>query len=410
MIDVNEALESELPPEFRSRLSLREPQSGGFSTMLTASADYVRNRRRMQFAGRGLTAFKYYQSLDDVAAVSHSAELGANVRLPKQASLQIDQTAAYSPSYFYQLFPTEASLAAGESVQANPDYRIDATESHSYTTRVGFVFGSPRRTRVTTTAEYSYTDFQHQTAAPLNLTIYATGAKVFRAVSPTTALSLEYKYRTGEFGFGGPTKEHRFTMGVEYSRALSVTRRATFRFDVSPATIEIPELALNVLSPGPGPTMVEGAVRPVADKWLYQLQGDATVDYQFRPNWRATGNYRRGIEYLAVLTEPVLIHGAWLGLTGLITRRVDVSAAAGYATGASALSLSSQNLNTSTGNVRIRYAFKRSFALYSEYLYYYYDLRGQASVAPSLPPVSEQHRVRVGLMLFVEPLGRQRAR
>ena len=49
---------------------------------------------------------------------------------------------------------------------------------------------------------------------------------------------------------------------------------------------------------------------------------------------------------------------------------------------------------------------KRSFALYSEYLYYYYDLRGQAGLAPGLPSVFEQHGIRVGFTLFVEPLGR----
>ena len=48
------------------------------------------------------------------------------------------------------------------------------------------------------------------------------------------------------------------------------------------------------------------------------------MDYQFRLNWRATANYRRGVEYLAVLTEPMFSDGARVGLTGLISRRVDV--------------------------------------------------------------------------------------
>ena len=102
--------------------------------------------------------------------VSHSAGLGASVRLPKQGSLQIAQTAAYSPSYLYQLFPTAALPAPGETIPANPDYRIDATDSYSYETKVALAFGSARRTRVTTTAEYSHTDFQHQAVARPNLT------------------------------------------------------------------------------------------------------------------------------------------------------------------------------------------------------------------------------------------------
>src|SRR5262249_38793894 len=107
-LDLSETLENELPPEFRSRVAQGDLQSGGFSTMLTASTDYARNRQRVQLAGSALTAFKYYPELEELAAVSHSASLGANIRLPKRGSLQISQSAAYSPAYLYQLFPTAA--------------------------------------------------------------------------------------------------------------------------------------------------------------------------------------------------------------------------------------------------------------------------------------------------------------
>ena len=421
MFDVNEALDSELPLELRSRVAQGDLQSGGFSTMLTASADYARNRPRLQLTGTALTAFRYYQRLNEASAVTHSAGLGASILLPGHGNLHIAQTAAYSPSYLYQLLPTEALPGPGESIPANPDYRIDATESYSYGTKTALAFGSARGTRVTTTAEYSHTDFQRQTAARPNLTMYATAAKVSRAVSRNSGLSVEYQYRTGEFGFGGLTKEHRVTMGVEYSRALFVRRRATsvkratFRFNVSPATLELPESELNAVATATVPSVVEGSVPSALEEGpapsvvkgqLYRLEGDASVDYEFRRNWRATGNYRRGVEYLAVLAEPVFAHGARVGLTGLITRRLDVSTAAGHATGASAMNRGTQTLDTSTGEVRIRYALKRSFALYSEYLYYYYDLRGQARLAPGLQSVFERHRIRVGFMLFVEPPGR----
>ena len=78
---------------------------------------------------------------------------------------------------------------------------------------------------------------------------------------------------------------------------------------------------------------------------------------------------------------------------------------AGYATADSAFQ-TSQALETYTGQVMVRYALKRSIALYSEYLYYYYDLREQDALAPGLPAVFEQHGVRVGVSLFLEALGR----
>ena len=45
-------------------------------------------------------------------------------------------------------------------------------------------------------------------------------------------------------------------------------------------------------------------------------------------------------------------------------------------------------------------------AFYSEYQYYYFDWHGQTGIVSSLPGIFEQHRIRVGLALFVEPLGR----
>ena len=165
------------------------------------------------------------------------------------------------------------------------------------------------------------------------------------------------------------------------------------------------ESALRTVAIDPVATASERQVPSLVEGRLYRLEGEASVDYPFRPNWRATGNFRRGVEYLAVLNEPVFSNGARVGLTGMISRRVDALAVVGYATAASAIGRNTQDLETRTGQVRVRYALRRSFAIYSEYLYYYYDLRGQARLAPHLPSVFRQHGIRVGLMIF-ETLGR----
>jgi hypothetical protein len=95
-----------------------------------------------------------------------------------------------------------------------------------------------------------------------------------------------------------------------------------------------------------------------------------------------------------------------LELQGLMGRHVDVSASAGYVLGRSALSLDSQRFDAYTGTVRGRYAVARSVALYTEYLYYYYDLHRLQALTLGLPPIYEQHGVRVGLMLWNRAVGR----
>ena len=325
-------------------------------------------------------------------ALSHSAGLGASVRLPKEGSLRIDSTAAYSPSYLYQLFPVGQPPSLGASIPSNPEYQIQETQSYSYRSTVVLAFGSHQGTQVTTSGTFNRTDFQRQALTPADVETIEAGAKISRALSRSGGISVEYQYRTGEFGLGGLTKEHRLTIGTEYSPVLSRTRRATFRFNVSPSTLDVPGLAL---TPG---GEASGAIR--------RLSGELSVSYPFRPNWRTTASYRRSVEYFAVLGQPVFADGARAELIGLISRRVDLSASVGYATAASVLARNTGTLETYTGEASIRYALKRSLALYSEYLYYFYDQRGQTGLAPNLPSVFEYHGVRVGVVLFIEALGK----
>ena len=391
--ELAESVDGALPPEIGVRVA-RGLQDGGLSTWLAASSDYARNGRRLQLAANASTAFRYYRRHDRIDALSHSAGLGASLRLPKQGNLRVESTAAYSPSYLFQLFPSAESPALGASIPAQPDYQINGTDSYTYRTAIAVAFGSQRGTQVTTSGAFARTDFQDQTAARRDLEIYETGARISHSLSRTGRLSVEYRHRSGEFGYGGLTNEHRVTIGTEYSPALSPTRRAIVRFNLSPATLSIPEAAVAAIAAGE------------TNGRLNRMLAEASVSYPFRPNWRTTGSVRRSVEYLAVLGQPVLADGARAEVVGLISRRADLSVSAGYASAASILSRNRETLDTYTGEARIRYALKRSVALYSEYLYYYYDLRGQTGLAPDLPNVFTQHSVRAGLTLFIDALGR----
>jgi hypothetical protein len=358
------------------------------------SADYSHNHRRAQLGATASTAFKYYQRIDRFAAVSHTAGLGATVALPKRGELRVNQTAAYAPSYLYNLFPTEALLTPGEAMPADPDYRTDQTASRSYATNLGLAFSSARGTRISVTAEYHHTAFARQISSRFNNTFYATGANFSRPLSRNVNLTAAYQYRTAEYRANELTREHSGTIGLQYSRPLSRSRRVTYRIDVSPATLEIPQETLDDIA------LREGLAAVALDDRLFRVQAEGSVNYDVRLNWTLTGSYRRGVEYLAVLTEPIFADGARVGLSGLITRRLDLTSSAGFAKGESTVYGGGSELNTYTGNVRLRYAINRPLAVYSEYLFYQYDLRGQSRIAPDLPGAFKQQVIRVGLMLF----------
>jgi len=104
------------------------------------------------------------------------------------------------------------------------------------------------------------------------------------------------------------------------------------------------------------------------------------------------------------LSEPISAKSFNASLTGLLTRRVDVLASAGYSSGESALTLGASVFDTYTGDARVRVALVRSLATYVEYLYYVYDSRGSLPIVPGMPPILQRRSVRAGLMLRIPAL------
>jgi hypothetical protein len=413
LVDVGETFESELPPELRPQIASGDPRLGGLSTIVDASADYAHNRQSFQLEGTASTAFKYYRQLDEVVGVTHSAGLRLGVRLPKRGSLQLSQTVAYSPSYFYLLFPTATTPTLSDSVPTDPDFRV-ATQSLSYDTNAALTFGSPRTMQVTMTGAYSRTNFQQPTVWRPNLAVYSGGLTVTRSVARNGSLFADYQYRTGEFGFGGRAEEQRGSVGVQYSHTISVRQRVSIRFDIAPATMKMPATALSGIGLGAGPT-AEGSDSLASDSGLSaltgqvrvaRLEGEAKATYQLRRAVQTEVSYRRGVDYVPLLAQPILVESAQTELTSTITRRLGLMASAAYANGTSAFSGGGNDIETRTGQVKMRYLLKRSTTIYAEYRYFYYNLRQQAILVPDLPSVFGQHALRIGLTLSVKAFGK----
>ena len=214
---LSEAFDS-VPPGPGSALVQPGLLADGYSTTLTGSAEYARTRRRTQLAGTAQTAFRYYQGLNDIESVSHSAGLGANFRLPRTASFRVNQSAAYSPSYFYQLFPAAAGPTLGEAIPAPPDYRVTQAESYSYRSDMALCDGHfpwAEGQRVSGTSRPDGLRTWQPTVDPTLETLSGrTGRHGER--SQGGALGA-YEYRMGNFALGGMSNEHRLEFGTEYS-------------------------------------------------------------------------------------------------------------------------------------------------------------------------------------------------
>lgn len=391
---VSEALDSDVTPEFRTHLPGGNLPIGRRSNIVTTALDYSQDRRWLRLSAATAGFVRYSHAADTVKPGSANAQAGVAVRTPRVGTLSLSQGLSYSPSYLYQLLPGEVDPDAESVPPADPDYRIDTRESLSHRTRLGLTTGTGLGWRAVTSAQYTRADFQDD-AARGNRRNWEGSTVVSYLPTRRGGVSFGYRYRAARFGGPGDTSEgHEFPLGFEFTPALTVTRRLAFKVDVIPTVID----TLAVEGEGEG----DEADRPVATerRRRYPLQGDVSISYPFHFRWHLSAGYRRGVDLVALLSEPVVTDGARLRVAGVMGRRLDLSIQARYALGASVSGGGRDRLTTAQGTAQLRVALTRAIALSAEYLYYYYDFGGQRRLAPDLPAIYEQHSLRVGVAMF----------
>ena len=401
---LGEAYDSDAPEQLRTTIDPLNPQSGGFYTSLLVGGSYNWQGDRVQIGATGGSAFRYFGEFNEVRTISHAAGFGAGVRLPKRITLLLNQTAAYSPSYMYGLFPQSATTSPGDTITAAPDYASGDSESYGYSSVLALTKAFNPRTSVSLNGDFQYTDFITETTARSDVKWGSVRAGLSRNLTRYTALVAGYRYRSSDLGFGVDV-EHGVDVGMHYGKPLSATRRAEFTFLVGASSVDssgglgAPD-ATNVNSD----SGVNDRTGPAGEYRLFSAE--ATLKYEFQRTWEGRAVLRRGVEYVMELTEPVLNEGLTAGISGLLSRQVEFSASGGYSKGQSVYSRGSTQFDTYTGNVRLRRRLSGNIAAYIEYLYYFYDFGEQSQLAPGLPPRLERHGARVGLSLWVPLLGR----
>jgi hypothetical protein len=393
MVSVVEGYDDDLPKELQSAIDAGAPQSGGFTTIFNASATYALRGKNYDLGANASSVVRHYAEIGDTRSAGHSAGLGLTSRLPGDTTVFVNQSAAYSPTYLYGLFPTGAVVEPGDPGTTAPDYSISDFESYNYTSVATVRHEFTRRSSFTAFGDYIYTDRLRETARWQDISAYSVRGRYSHNFARSTVVSAQMRYRNGQYGYAadGSTTEVGADFGFEHIRTLSSTRRAAFRLSVGASGADIPQ----VTSTG----------QNILNR-QYLAVGEVGFEYQFNRTWTGRANWRRGLEYIVDLPTPVTADGIGIGVDGLLSRRLDVLVNAGFSSGESLLNRNGLQFDTYTGNLRMRYALTRTWATYVEYLYYYYDFRQPTLLMPGIPAGLERNGVRAGLTLWVPALRR----
>ena len=305
-------------------------------------------------------------------------------------TLLANQAASFTPAYLSGIFPSGVTIEPGSPGGTAPDYTVSDLRTYLYSSTVSLKRDFNQRSSVLVSGDFQYTDRQGDNTLWQDVTGYRLRGEYSRNVSRSTALTGQYRYRSEAFDYTNDlrTTEHAIDFGVSYSKKLSATRQASVRFSVGVSTTELPQ-------------SIEGQTLILRQ---YSGTGTADVQYQFRRTWQARANYRRGVEYMVDIPEPVFADSLGIGIDGFVTRRIDVALTGGFSVGKSLLNTSELAYDTYLGSARVRYALTRTVATYVEYLYYFYDFAEGSPLLIGVPHGLERHGARAGFTLWMPAL------
>ena len=360
----------------------------GHSTRLDTGVDYQWTTRRVVMQARGTSALRHQAVLDEIHSVGHSGTLSVLFQLPARTVFTLSQTATHTPSVLSALFPQLRSAQAEPPTLASPDQEVKGSSSTSYATSATLGYNVLGRTSVLAAADLQRTDGSAAGGAVQRLEVSGLLGQFQQRIRRNVVVQSRYRYRVGDVGQtpGQTMTEHGAELALDYRRALSATRAMTLGGGVGGAALVLPSTTA-------GATPVR--------REPYRVTGNLSAGYQFTRTWETRAVYRRGIDWLAALREPVSTDGMTATVEGGLVGRLELAAAASYSSGDSTWTPSSTRFDMYSGNVRLQYAASRIVTGYVEYVYYYYDFGEGALVLPGMLPRLQRQGARAGLSLNV---------
>lgn len=221
-----------------------------------------------------------------------------------------------------------------------------------------------------------------------------------------------YRYRLNRFvsvraGYGyrfystsiGRNGQHEFDVGLDgaygFSRSYAITSRTTFSFQVAPSLFVGERYAVSGGPEGEDP-------QTVSDPSLrFFLGGSADLQQTWGQTWAARAAYLRTAGYEVGFDRPILRDTTTATVSGLLSTRIDFSAAAAISTGSVGFTGANRGFATTTATANLRAALTSVLAAYTQYFYYKYDFQRGVGLPSDMSPRFDRQGVSAGLSLWL---------
>jgi hypothetical protein len=368
--------------------AVRDPrfQIGGYYAGGAATLSYrwLGQRRSLDIDG-GATG-RYYPKLSRLTSVSPWATFTASLSPGPRTTLRATQFLSYSPYYVYGAADSASTTGEVVVLAPNADFAVRHLPVVALATTAEVTRQVTRRSSLTAFGSLAATRFRDEGPGFRDFTHRGGGGRFARVLGRTLAFHVGYGYREAVFGHAAdgaaPVVTHDLDIGLDYSGALSRSRRTTFGFSTGSAVVA-----------GGGPGRREHPGR------YYLWVGTAHVAHDIGRTWRLRADYGRRVYLLQGLSDPVIGDGASATVAGRLARRVELLATASRSAGQVGLE-AARDITIYSGTLRLQYVLTSRLAVFGES----YSYRSRFGTAPvGYPALLDRTGVRAGLV-FAVPL------
>ncbi len=340
---------------------------------------YNLDRDWIQLTGMLNSVSRYYSSLEGSTLSAHVGRLDASFQVARRTTFSASQDLSYQPLLVLagvpQLsdgfgFQQPVSLDAGVRRSDYFGYRGGAGLSHQLTRRGTFSLDYAYQQQLVTSDD----TFRSQTA----------GVRYTHGLTRNVSLRAGYGTTRTRFPGAESVAEGRtIDMGVDFNKALGLTRRTTLTFATGASTID---------NGGQNTFFATGNVR---------------LQREIGRTWGAWVVYDRSAQFLSTFTAPVFADVINVGVGGDISRRLQFQSSVNGAR-ANVGTTSGNGYGTYSGTVGLTYGLNRYCGVGVNYSVFRYEYADEVLRPLELPSRVSRHTVSVGLNMWFPLIERGR--
>jgi hypothetical protein len=377
--------------------SLTDPQFRGVQYFSSVRSQLSLAKRTDHLSWRlaGGTSARFYPGLQEVIRARDN--LNASVTVPVGGRLQIYGSGflVYSPYYSLAsgLSPGSAidpgvvdgpsssavqtSITAPDPSTAAVDYSLVRRSAYTSSTSGGFTYRLGQYSSLSVSGRTQRTDFVEASAPSLHA--WDARFRYSHQISRGTSVHVGYGRRVARFtstSLNAPVQLEDLDIGIDHSRAWSLTRNTTLRVAPGIAVIK------------------DGGTRH------YNVTVAASLEHLVRRTGSVGFLYDRRAGLLGGLVHPVFMDTFAAHYNENLSRRLAVDTSAAYYLGqVGVVSSSSNRYRSYNAQARLSLVLTTNLFFHVDYLLYAHDLGANVQLLGSIADVQRRQAVRVGLTL-----------